>query len=869
MQARYRRALLFLAATASFPILLLSAATAAAATDPDSLYLQVHPRLAFTRHDVPSLRAKIHDGGADDAAYAAVRNDVTSVYPPETLAELMNITYGMNVPLDIGLVAYLDTSANIPALQLGRQFTLALADTVAVLNDPFYTSIRLRTLCYGYDLCMETATTAERARARVAIETCIDSLMFAFNFERWLHPPYVSNKTAMTGAALGIAAICLADEMDPPRVAAALARADSFVAAWMRYQLDPDGTCFEGVQYGTWAMRHLAWYFEARRRYDGVDYSQRPDIRRIEEWLAYEVLPERGGVVNNLNDTSYLNHPLSRLNTYIEWAMTRWNSGLASWLWDRSLGAEDGYDWGALEDHAATVLWHRPLPPVNPGAALPRSKVWKERGLYYYRTGWPSHGGSDDVVFSFYSGVFHGGHSQEDQGNFTLYGYGTRFAADNGFDSPNAKSAAHNMVFVDGKGQHYSGSSVGTDGKIRARLVSPPADYLFGDVTAAYGTYSPFNAPGVPFPDDDWSYGYFGANPVEHARREWLVVHDGDIPPYFVLLDDVKKDATSRAYQWRMHTDGNNPMDISPASIRIDGKRGAMEIDVCHPAADALARAIEPFDNQSIDPDTRVLTLTQQDDQGVFALVLRPTGVSMPAPVVHTTSYPWGGTEVIAWPGGITDIVLANADSDTVEATVTLPNGSAYPIRTDARMLYLRGNGAAPVHGVFARATMCDAGGIAMLRVRDRAATVALAGTRAYVDRADARLTMYAPDVHSLQAADTLLKFERQGEFIVHPATARIYSPSTTPVLRVYPLPARQSATIVIETNDDTAVTIDVYDVAGRRVRKLWNGPVARGSTPIRFDGLDDLAHPLSSGIYFARARAGDRISTARIVWLR
>jgi len=637
----------------------------------------------------------------------------------------------------------------------------------------------------------------------------------------------------------------------------------------MRYHLDPDGACFEGVQYGAWAMRHLAWYFEARRRYNGDDYSQRPDIRRIEQWLAYEVLPERGGVVNNLNDTSYLNHPLSRLNTYLEWAMTRWNSGLAAWLWDRSLGAEDGYDWGALEDHAATVLWHRPFPPVNPGSILPRSKLWEERGLYYYRTGWPSHGYSDDLVFSFYAGVFHGGHSQEDQGSFTLYGYGTRFAADNGFDPPNAKSVAHNMVFVDGKGQHYSGSSVGTDGKILARLLSPPADYLFGDMTAAYGTYSPFNAPGIPFPDDDWSYGYFGDNPVEHAHREWLVVHDGDIPPYFVLLDDVKKDETTRAYQWRMHTDGANPIDLSPASIRIDGKRGTMEVDVCHPAANALARATEPFDNQSVDPDTHVLTLTQQGERGIFALVLRPAGVSTPTPAVHTASYPWGGTEVIAWPGGITDILLAHADSDTVEATVTLPDGSAFPIRTDARILYLRTNGATSVHGVFARTTMCDAGGIAMLRVRDGAATVALAGSGAYVDRSNARLTMYAPVAHSLQAADTLLRFERQGEFIVYPATARIYSASATPVLRVYPLPARHSATIVVESNDDAVLTIDVYDVAGRRVRKLWNGPVSRGSTPIRFDGRDDLAHPLSSGIYFARARAGDRSTTARIVWLR
>ena len=843
--------------------LILSVSATRAQVDPDSLYRRVHPRLAFSRAEVRALRAKIHDGGADDRAYGTLRGYVTDVYPFESLSQMMNVGYGLGVPINAGLVAFLDDNAKQAARDTGLRFTLALADSFRADNDPFYTSIRLRCLCYGYDTCMDDATPQQRAYVRGEIESYVDSLMYAFNFERWLHPPYTSNKTAMTGAALGIAAICLADEMEPARVSAALARADTFVNTWIRYHLDPEGACFEGVQYGAWAMSHLAWYFEARRRYDGVDYSKRPDIRKIEQWLAYEALPEHGGVVNNLNDTSYLNHPLSRENTYLEWAMARWKGGISAWVWDRMLGP-DGYDAGKLQDHAATVLWHDAVAPVNPGTTLPPSMLWKKRGLYYYRSGWPTHGSdSDDVVFSFYAGPFHGGHSQEDQGSFTLYAYGSRFAADNGFDAPNAKSEAHNLVFIDGKGQHHSGSSVGTDGAMRTQVLTPYTDYLLGDATAAYTTYSPYNAPGVPFPDDDWSYGYFGANPVERAHREWLVVHDGVLPPYFILIDDVKKDALSHSYQWRMHTDGTHRVDLGANPVRVGGTRGAMMIDLLYPAFDAVTRGVEAFDNTSVDPDTRLITFDTTADSGQFMMVLRPTGVS--APVMHASSYPWGGLDVIEWPDATTDIVLAHAPADTVSVDAAFSDGSI-PIRTDARIAQFRHRPGEPVRAVLVRATICDASGVPWLRSRSGPITVVQAGARAYVDRRDADFRLYAPGVQTLQASDTLLTFRRDGDYIVRDRTP---SAGRTIALRVYPLPATTRTTLVVEAGQAGIATVDIFDVAGRRVRSLWNGPLQAGRTLLPFDGRDDLAHRLSSGVYFARVRLAGGVATGKIVWVR
>lgn len=834
-------------------------ASAAPSFAQPSAFTDHHPRLVFTRSEIPALRAKIRDGGPDDEAYAFIRDLVLTEYPTQNLAQLLGVTFGMNFLLNAGLVAQLDETEAAIARDIGRSHTLALVDSLAADDNTFYAPVRLRALCFGYDMCMDDATDSERTLVRTEIESYIDSLMFAFNYERWLHPPYASNITSMIGASLGLAAICLADEIEPARVDAALARADLFVSTWMHYQLDRDGACFEGVQYGTWSMRHLPWYFEARRRYDGKDYSRIDAIRHIERWLAYEILPEPGARVNNLNDTAYLNQPISRHNTFVDWALTRWSSGLSAWTWERTLGHDDGYDWGALADKASTVVWYRPTPTVQPGDVLPPAFLWRDRGLYYYRTGWPRRGGSDDVVFSFYSGPFPGGHSQEDQNSFTLYGHGARLSADNGFDAPNAQSEAHNMVFIDGKGQHYSRGSVGTDGSIAAHVLSNYADYLFGDATAAYTTHSDYNRPGFPFPDDDWSYGYDGGNPVERAHREWIVVHEGATPPYFVLLDDVKKDAALHTYDWRMHTDASHALDLSASPLRVESARGRLLIDVCYPALDTMQVSTTNYDNVSADPDTKVLVLSQHAARGTYALVLRPEGAGTATAVARSVAFAWGGTTVLDWPGGVTDLVLANVSEDTVSSS------EAISLSTDARLAQFRIRDGVVHNYAIASVTTCDAGGIPLVRIHDGAARVVRSGTTIHLDRA-ASFTLHAPDVTSVRVGGESVAVLRDGAFLTNRG-----APGNLPHplrMAVYPQPASVSATIEVDTPGPDLI-LEVYDVAGRRVRTLWDGPVVPGRTPFQWDGREKNLRTVGSGVYFVRAQSGGATTTAKVVFVR
>lgn len=57
-----------------------------------------------------------------------------------------------------------------------------------------------------------------------------------------------------------------------------------------------------------------------------------------------------------------------------------------------------------------------------------------------------------------------------------------------------------------------------------------------------------------------------------------------------------------------------------------------------------------------------------------------------------------------------------------------------------------------------------------------------------------------------------------------------------------------------------------VFDLAGRRVRTVHQGPVARGLSTIQWDGRDVRGAEIGAGVYILRFTAGGNTATARIV---
>jgi hypothetical protein len=83
-------------------------------------------------------------------------------------------------------------------------------------------------------------------------------------------------------------------------------------------------------------------------------------------------------------------------------------------------------------------------------------------------------------------------------------------------------------------------------------------------------------------------------------------------------------------------------------------------------------------------------------------------------------------------------------------------------------------------------------------------------------------------------------------------------------VVNAYPNPFSATTSIEVTSDNDGPVSVEVFDVAGRRVRELH---VARaGTRTITFDGRDARGNFLASGVYFFRVTAGDATATRKIV---
>jgi len=88
--------------------------------------------------------------------------------------------------------------------------------------------------------------------------------------------------------------------------------------------------------------------------------------------------------------------------------------------------------------------------------------------------------------------------------------------------------------------------------------------------------------------------------------------------------------------------------------------------------------------------------------------------------------------------------------------------------------------------------------------------------------------------------------------------------------LNLSPNPARPGTGIRFELKRNVPVTVEVYDVSGRLVRRLVSSEVrSAGPAEIRWDGRDESGRNAASGLYIARVRAGDSVASARMVLVR
>ncbi len=84
-----------------------------------------------------------------------------------------------------------------------------------------------------------------------------------------------------------------------------------------------------------------------------------------------------------------------------------------------------------------------------------------------------------------------------------------------------------------------------------------------------------------------------------------------------------------------------------------------------------------------------------------------------------------------------------------------------------------------------------------------------------------------------------------------------------------YPNPFTNVTTIEVELRTRSLVTIDVFDVAGRRVSETFRREMDKGWNRLVFDGHDEAGNPLPTGVYFYRVETNAGTVSRKMVIAR
>ena len=847
-------------------IALLGLAGQAAALPPHSEH---HPRLLFGAGEESALYADIQADAARAQVWQEAQNGA-SVLVTWDPATLLDYYYGYTYIEQLSLLSTLDPGP--AALADARAVIDALiwqCDTYDVELDGFLATLaptlRLHNLAWGYDLAGWAATEPEREQIAAEMLLYLDVMATDFEFTRFLYNPYVSNKGISIGAMMMLAVLALEPDLPgSPELAAARAAAEQYLAIGLGEMFSPEGLYREGLGYEVWAMRTLMPTWRALDRLEARPWDQ-AFLEGALEAVAYQSLELGEGRFLNRNDHNTQDFIVGRHHSLFEFA-TRYGPDpeFSRWLLRRASG-DLGHNWGFFSDPVATLLWHSSGSEKPP--ALPPSRFYPEAGFWVYREGWPGDPLPESFMVTLEAGAFRGGHAQEDVGQFTLRAFGHGFALDNGAGNPAKETAAHNLPRVGGRGQHNAGSSIGTDGKLRRAIAGPRWELLRADLTAAYTTYSPFNAPDWPLEGIDWSWGYDGGNPMRRALRELLLLPGapGELPTVFLRDRLEPEPATLQRIDWRLHLDQDLVLTQSaPGRWRATGAAGALRMQL-HGAEAALVDWNEAlFDNQNVDPDSRVFTAGFTASQADFLWQLTPLAPGAAEPVVVSEIHLDGRRLVIG--------------EGARERTLLVAAGER-PFIVDDTML--EGDwGLIEREGGAKRTLLVDGrrlveSGLPLIELSERAS----AGCEGDTVRLSCYVPVFriwAPEALAVLAADSLVAFGRDGDYVFGPPIEEEPPPSGADagvVLRVWPNPSSVPVQFALAPAASGPLRLEIFDLRGRRVcARSIDAGLGAGSDDERaltWAGCDEEGRAMPSGIYLARATAGGAGTSCKFVLLR
>ncbi|NIA32049.1 MAG: T9SS type A sorting domain-containing protein, partial [Actinobacteria bacterium] len=87
--------------------------------------------------------------------------------------------------------------------------------------------------------------------------------------------------------------------------------------------------------------------------------------------------------------------------------------------------------------------------------------------------------------------------------------------------------------------------------------------------------------------------------------------------------------------------------------------------------------------------------------------------------------------------------------------------------------------------------------------------------------------------------------------------------------LAVYPNPFNSATRIKFYLYQSNNVTVQIFDLLGRKLKTLWQGQLPAGWHEQKWQGVDQSDRELPSGIYFVRIQIGNKLRMQKVMLLR
>ena len=93
--------------------------------------------------------------------------------------------------------------------------------------------------------------------------------------------------------------------------------------------------------------------------------------------------------------------------------------------------------------------------------------------------------------------------------------------------------------------------------------------------------------------------------------------------------------------------------------------------------------------------------------------------------------------------------------------------------------------------------------------------------------------------------------------------------PTTLGINSIYPNPFESHATLQFTSPGLASVTLEIFDLSGRRVHQQEVTAVSPGQQTLIWNGTGLRGEPMPGGVYLVRLASGSEFATARVVLVR